>query len=103
MTSVGAAIPKVAEKIDQGLQVGLNLARHDIISLQTERDELLGVLGDVEGIVAEHGYVAASINDTLSKSILFDRDLATVNSKTESIFEGIFNPTQSWNPLHQRC
>ena len=34
--------------------------------------------------------MAASINDTLSKSILFDRDLAAINSKTESMFEAIF-------------
>ena len=90
ITSVKVTIPRVAEKIDGGLGVGLNQARHDITSLQTERDELLGVLGDLEGIVMEHGSVAASINNYLSKSILFDRDLASINSKTKSMFEAIF-------------
>ena len=90
ITSVKAAIPRVAEKIDGGLRVGLNQARHDITSLQTERDELLGTLGDLKGIVTEHGSVTASINNSLSKSILFERDLASINYKTESMFEAIF-------------
>ena len=74
-----------------------------ITSLQTERDELLGVLGDLEGIVTEHGSVAASINDTISKSILFDRDLGAINSKTESMFEAIFQSNTKLKSSTSRC